>query len=150
MQYNQFTVVGMGREATATFKRDAMKTLPGLFNRLGQMAASGATGAELFKAFNAAAAARIRRSRAARSFRAILGRTPVTMIHSLRREPRSTGSEKGGDDSGGGGDGDDPDDSDLPPRQRSEVEYLRSLTGRKGGILEQTYRVSLHKGGDAR
>ena len=148
MKYNQFAVVGIGTEATATFKRDAMKTLPGLFNRLGQMAASGATGAELFKAFNAAAAARIRRSRAARSFRAILGRTHVTMIHSLRREPRSAGSEKNGDDSGGGGDGDDPDD-DLPPRQRSEIEYLRSLTGRKGGILEQTYRASL-LGGEAR
>ena len=140
MKYNQFTVVDIGTEATATFKRDTMKTLPGLFSRLGQMAASGATGAELFKAFNAAAAARIRRSRAARSFRAILGRTHVTMIHSLRREPRSAG---------GGGDDDDG-DSDLPPRQRSEIEYLRSLTGRKGGILERTYRLSLLAGGVAR
>jgi len=55
-------------------------------------------------------------------------------------------TDKGGDDSGGGGDGDDPDDSDLPSRQRSEIEYLRSLTGRKGGILERTYRLSLLTG----
>lgn len=134
MRCNQFTVIGVGTEATTTFKRDAMKALPGLFNRLGRMAAAGATGADLFKAFNAAAAARIRRSRAARSLRAILGRTHVTMIHSLRREPRSAGSEKNGDDSGGGGDGDDSDD-DLPPRP---------LTGRK------TCRLSLLAGGVAR
>jgi len=49
-----------------------------------------------------------------------------------------------------GGDGSDPDDSDLPPRQRSEIQYLRSLTGRKGGILEQTYRTFLLGGGVAR
>jgi len=55
-------------------------------------------------------------------------------------------TDHGGDDSGGGGDGDDG-DSDLPPKQRSAIEYLRSLTGSKGGILEKTYRLSLLAGG---
>ena len=50
------------------------------------------------------------------------------------------------DDAGG----DSEDDSDLPPRQRSEIQYLRSLTGRKGGILEQTYRATFLAGGVAR
>jgi len=72
----------------------------------------------------------------------------VRSIHSLREHRTTSASaateHRTEDDAGG----DDPDD-DLPPRQRSEVEYLRSLTGRKGGILEQTYRASL-LGGDAR
>lgn len=49
-----------------------------------------------------------------------------------------------------GGDGSDADDADLPPRQRSEIQYLRSLTGRKGGILERVYRANFLIGGEAR
>ena len=70
----------------------------------------------------------------------------VRSIHSLREHRTTSASaateHRTEDDAGG----DDPDDSDLPSRQRSEIEYLRSLTGRKGGILERTYRLSLLTG----
>lgn len=92
------------------------------------------------------------RQKGKKQIRRIVGRVRRTIVSAtgLFRASSAEAASRHRESDDAGGDGSDPDDSDLPPRQRSEIQYLRSLTGRKGGILEQTYRTFLLGGGVAR